>query len=86
MPRWHTYILQCADQSYYTGSTTDLARRLEEHQSGHGARYTHSRRPVKLVWSQAARSRHKAQQREAKIKALPRDEKQRLIRSVLRLS
>jgi predicted GIY-YIG superfamily endonuclease len=85
MPRWTTYVLQCADASYYAGSTTDLSRRLEEHQSGLGARYTRSRLPVKLVWSQAALSRVKAQQREAKIKALSRAEKQALIRRAARL-
>jgi predicted GIY-YIG superfamily endonuclease len=85
MSRWHTYMLQCADASYYTGSTTDLSRRLAEHQCGQGARYTHSRRPVKLVWSQAALSRPKAQQREAKIKALTRAEKEKLVSTATRL-
>jgi predicted GIY-YIG superfamily endonuclease len=46
-----TYILQCADGTYYVGSTRDLAFRLSQHQSGTGARYTASRRPVVLVWS-----------------------------------
>ena len=45
------YILQCADGSYYVGSTVDLARRLQEHQKGVGARYTSRRLPVKLVFS-----------------------------------
>jgi putative endonuclease len=78
-------MLQCADATFYTGSTTDLARRLAEHQSGQGARYTRRRLPVKLVWSQAALSRAKAQQREAKIKALAHARKINFIQSAARL-
>jgi putative endonuclease len=85
MPRWYTYILQCSDQSFYTGSTTDLNRRLQEHQTGQGARYTHSRRPVNLVWSQSALSRPKAQQREARIKACTRTQKEQLIQTSAKL-
>ncbi len=85
MPRWYTYILQCSDGSFYTGSTTDLTRRLAEHQTGCGARYTRPRRPVRLVWSQPALSRTKAQQREAALKALPRGQKQDLIQTTRRL-
>ena len=47
----YTYILECADGSYYVGSTFDLDRRLGQHQAGLGARYTRHRLPVKLVWS-----------------------------------
>jgi putative endonuclease len=46
-----TYILRCADDSYYVGSTTDLERRLSEHNLGLGAAYTRRRRPVQLAWS-----------------------------------
>ncbi len=46
-----TYILRCADSTYYVGSTWDLARRLSQHQAGTGARYTARRRPVELLWS-----------------------------------
>ncbi len=46
-----TYMLKCADASYYVGSTRDLTRRLEQHASGLGARYTSTRLPVELVWS-----------------------------------
>ena len=45
------YILECADGSYYVGSTTDLERRVSEHQLGEGAAYTKRRRPVRLVWA-----------------------------------
>lgn len=47
----HAYILRCADGTFYTGSTVDLARRLHEHHTGDGANYTRERRPVVLVWS-----------------------------------
>ncbi|WP_245633026.1 GIY-YIG nuclease family protein [Luteipulveratus mongoliensis] len=47
-----TYILRCCDGSYYVGSTTDLERRLAQHQHGEGASYTRLRRPVELVWCQ----------------------------------
>ena len=47
-----TYILKCADGSYYVGSTTNLVARLHEHQEGRGSAYTARRRPVELVWSQ----------------------------------
>jgi putative endonuclease len=46
-----TYILECADGSYYVGSTVDLERRVSEHNLGVGAAYTRERRPVKVVWS-----------------------------------
>jgi len=45
------YILECADGTYYVGSTTDVERRVSQHQLGEGAAYTKSRRPVRLIWS-----------------------------------
>jgi putative endonuclease len=70
-------MLRCADGSLYTGITTDLARRLAEHNgdSPAGARYTRSRRPVQLVYSEAASNRSDATQREAAIKRLDRARK-----------
>jgi predicted GIY-YIG superfamily endonuclease len=50
MPAW-TYILQCTDDSYYVGSTTDLARRIWQHENREGAAYTRRRLPVTLLWS-----------------------------------
>lgn len=76
------YMLQCADGTYYTGLTTDLQRRLQEHQSGgsKGARYTHSRRPVTLVWHQdQLPDRASATRLEARIKRLSRQQKMALI-------
>ena len=80
--QWFVYILRCADRSLYTGITTDVARRLQEH-NGNGrlaARYTRSRRPVQLVYQEAAPSRADAARREAQIKRLQRTDKEALIR------
>lgn len=76
----YVYIALCGDQSLYTGYTTDLNRRLEEHNSGKkGARYTKAHRPVKLVHSERFGSASAAKIREAEIKKLPREEKLKLI-------
>jgi putative endonuclease len=77
---WFVYILQCSDKTLYTGVTTDIERRIEEHNTGSkGAKYTAARRPVKLVYSELLDSRSEAQQREHQIKSLTRQQKQQLI-------
>lgn len=74
------YILQCADETLYTGITTDLVRRIEEHNTSPvGAKYTRGRRPVALVWSKQFRDRSRASREEARVKKLPRAEKMKLI-------
>ncbi len=73
------YLLRCADDTLYTGVTTDLARRLEEHNDGRGSRYTASRRPVRLVWQEEHPNRSSAQRREAEIKRWSRRQKETLI-------
>lgn len=75
------YILRCYDGTLYTGYTTDLIRRLEAHQSGKGAKYTRSRRPVELVYQEELTDKSGALQREAAIKKLSRSEKLLLINS-----
>ena len=77
--QWYVYMLRCGDDSLYTGSTTDVQRRFQEHRSGTGARYTRSRPPVTLVYTEAAADRSAAQRREAAIKKLPRAQKLKLI-------
>ncbi len=81
---YHLYILLCSDNTLYTGITTDLARRVEEHNSAapgsRGAKYTRSRRPVRLVYSRAFPDRSSASVEEARIKKLSRDEKLALAR------
>ncbi|MCV6612379.1 MAG: GIY-YIG nuclease family protein [Amphritea sp.] len=78
---WVVYILQCADQTLYTGVTTDPERRLQEHNSDNrlGARYTRSRRPVTMIYQESCTDRSSACQREAAIKKLSRQAKLRLI-------
>ena len=73
------YLLRCRDGSLYTGWTTDLDRRLKAHNSGRGARYTRSRRPVELVYRESFPTRHEAMHRECEIKRMTREEKLRLI-------
>jgi putative endonuclease len=77
---WVIYIVRCRDGSYYTGITTDLQRRIEEHNSREtGAKYTRSRRPVILVYSESAPSRAVATQRENQIKKMNIADKKQVI-------
>jgi putative endonuclease len=76
---YFVYILECADKSLYTGITTDLKRRLSEHQSGKGGHYTRSRKAVRMVYTEKKRNRSTASKREAEIKGFSRSEKLRLI-------
>ena len=82
MVDWHVYMVCCADGTLYTGVTRDVERRVAEHNSSpRGARYTRGRRPVKLVYREAAAGRAAACQREAAIKNLSRSQKEVLIRA-----
>lgn len=78
---YHIYILQCADNTLYTGITTELERRVEEHNSSDkGAKYTRARRPVTLVYSELHSDRSSASKREYEIKKkMNRAQKLRLI-------
>jgi len=73
------YILRCGDGSLYTGVAKDVQRRLEQHESGTASKYTRSHRPVTLVWHRRVLTWSRALQEEHRIKALTRDEKERLI-------
>ena len=74
------YIVQCADKTLYTGITTNIERRMEEHNfSPKGAKYTKSRRPVKLVYHERHPDRSSASKREFFIKKMSRKEKKLLI-------
>lgn len=78
---WFVYMLECADGSLYTGITTDLERRIHEHNHAkQGARYTRAKRPVSLVYSQAAEDRSRATRLELAIKKLSRKQKDQLVR------
>jgi putative endonuclease len=74
------YVIECADGSYYTGYTTDLERRLREHDEGEGAKYTRGRTPVELVHTERFDSRSAAMSREYEIKQLTRVQKERLVK------
>ncbi len=74
------YILQCSDGSYYVGSTTDLERRLLEHEEGEGARYTKCRRPVTLVYSQEFESIAEAFYWEKRVQGWGRAKREALIK------
>mgnify|MGYP002780442949 CR=1 FL=1 len=76
---FYTYMLKCADGSYYTGHTDDLDRRFAEHQSGAMRGYTFERRPVELVWADYFQTRYEAQTAETKIKSWSRAKKEALI-------
>ena len=78
---WYLYILRCRDGSLYTGITTDVEKRLEAHQSGKGAKYTRGRGPLELVYREECGDHSAALKREAEIKALPREEKLKLIKT-----
>ena len=77
--RWFTYMVRCRDGSLYTGYTVDdLTARVAAHNSGRGARYTASRRPVVLVWSHVFDNAHDARSLEARIKRWPKEKKERM--------
>lgn len=76
----YVYILRCADNTLYTGWTTDLPRRMAAHNAGRGAKYTRSRLPVALVYSEEHATQHEAMRRERALKRLSRAEKLALCR------
>lgn len=78
----YTYIVSCRDGSLYTGWTKDLERRIRAHNEGKGAKYTKSRRPVKLVYYEEFETKKEAMRREYEIKQLTRKEKEQLIRKI----
>lgn len=80
MSRWKVYMLRCGDKSLYTGITVDMKKRLKAHADGTASKYTRARLPVRLVWSESAKSESAAKKREAAIKKLTRKEKLSLIR------
>lgn len=76
--RFYCYILECSDGTFYTGWTNAPERRLAQHNKGKGARYTKTRRPVKLVYLEEQTDKITALKRERAIKALPRKRKMKL--------
>jgi putative endonuclease len=82
-PPAYVYIVRCADGTLYTGWTTDVARRVAEHNAGRGAAYTRQRGPVELVYSETLPDRSAAMRREEEIKRRGRGYKEHLLRDAL---
>jgi putative endonuclease len=82
MSQWYVYMLRCVDGTLYTGVTTDLERRIKEHNgegvAGKGAKYTKARQPVHLAYSEPVADRSAAQMREHALRQLTRAEKEKL--------
>ena len=78
---WFLYILRCQNETFYTGVTKDLKRRLKMHNDGKASRYTRARRPVKLIYHEDCAGHAQALARECKVKALSRKQKERLVLS-----
>jgi putative endonuclease len=76
---WHLYILRCGDGSFYTGVTTDVERRVHEHQDGKASHYTRTHLPVELVHREACGHRSQALARECAVKSLSRKKKEDLV-------
>lgn len=73
------YILECRDGTYYTGYTTDLLHRMEQHECGKGAKYTRGRAPLSLVYQAVFETKREAMQEEYRIKQLTRAQKEKII-------
>ena len=76
---WLVYMLECSDNSIYTGITNNLEERLKKHQSGNGAKYLRGRLPIKLVYKENFINRSEATKREISIKKMSKKEKEILI-------
>jgi predicted GIY-YIG superfamily endonuclease len=77
---WHLYLIHCSDNSLYTGITTDISRRIKEHNQKKGGMYTRNRTPVELVYQEPHPSKSSALKREIQIKKWPRLKKVKLIK------
>lgn len=79
----YTYILKCSDDTFYTGWTNNLKKRIKDHNDGNGAKYTKPRRPVELVYYEEFETKEEAMRREYAIKQLTRTQKMLLIQDFL---
>ena len=79
----YTYIVRCRDGTLYTGWTNNLEKRMEAHNSGKGARYTKSRRPVKLVYYEEFETKEEAMSREYAIKHMKKSKKEKLLKKTV---
>ena len=83
---YFVYILRCRDKTFYTGITTNLKRRVKEHNTGKGAKYTAIRAPSRCIYWEPSKNRSTATIREREIKRYPRKKKQKLVRSKWKLN
>ena len=83
-PSFYLYVLECADGTWYTGYTVDVAERVRAHNAGAGAKYTRSRLPVRLLAQAAYATKHEAMSAEYRFKRLTRRQKERLVRRAAR--
>lgn len=79
MQNWCVYILKCFNKAYYTGSTNNLDRRLQEHFSGRGGHYTKTNPPIELLYTEKFQTQKQALQREIQLKGWTRRKKEALI-------
>ena len=77
---WRLYVLKCRDNTLYTGITIDVSRRVQQHNSGSASRYTRSRLPVKLIFSEPCRNRSQALKKEFAMKRLSRKKKEEYLK------
>lgn len=80
MKNWCVYMLRCSDDSLYTGATTDLKRRVDEHRSGGGSKYVRSKLPADPVYVELGHDQSSALSREYEIKSLPKQKKESLVK------
>ncbi|MBT0663685.1 GIY-YIG nuclease family protein [Geobacter pelophilus] len=76
---WQVYIILCSDDTLYTGITTDMERRFQQHAAGGGAKYFRGRQPLQVVYLERGHSRSSAARRETQIKSMNRPEKELLV-------
>jgi len=79
--KWIVYILECADNTLYTGITNNISTRIKAHNSGNGAKYTKGRTPVNIAYTEECTDRSHASKREKEIKLLNRNSKLELIKN-----
>ena len=78
--KWYLYVLRCGDGTLYTGITTDVQARFAQHQAGKGAKYTRGRGPLEVVYTEECEDHSAALKRELAIKALSREEKEKMLK------
>jgi len=79
--QWHVYLLRCNDNSLYCGITTNVERRVKEHNNGTGSKYVRSRIPSEVVYTEPAKDRSEASKREHEIKQLSKSQKESLVKN-----